>query len=172
MRKSLWVIVLLFVAVGAPNAHAGSVKWTFSSASATFSDPYPPGTDTITGSFIFNSATMSLSNASITLTGPVFAGTYTEAGPTSISCLCLAIGNFGPDSVGIVFSELFTSSSPVPLLDITISNGSTTLAYTQTNYCPGCVTGTAVPTSVAATPEPSSLFLFGTSLLGLVPFRR
>lgn len=174
MRKSLLAIALLFVVVGAPNAHADPVEWTFSGASATFADPWPVGTDTITGSFIFDTATGNQSDLSITLSGPVFPGTYTLAPPTMDSSLGAVIGYLGSDFVGIVFSDLFTSSSPVPVLDITIYDiaTSSTLAYTQADYCTNCVTGEAIPTPVPTMPEPSSLLLLGVSLLGLAPFRR
>lgn len=149
-------------------ANASPVQWTFSGASATFSYPYPVGTDDITGGFVFDAATDYQSDASITLTGPVFPGTYTLLAPSLDSCLCLATVDLGPDYVGIVFGELFTSSSPVPLQDITIYDTATssTVAYSSLTFGAGYVTGVVVPTPVA-TPEPTNLALLLCGALGL-----
>src|ERR1700722_1359770 len=154
MRKSSWIILaLVLAAIGAPNARAGSIKYSFTGAGKW------------TGSyFTYVSTTGYLS----------YGATITPA--TRI------VDVFGMDPNTLTSIQFYDSMNIFGFGDITYDF----LALESGTYDIGAVgtykffnssggdtyQGELVISSVGATPEPSSLFLFCTSLLGLAPFRR
>jgi hypothetical protein len=148
MQKSLWTIALLFVAIGAP-AHAGSIKYTATFACATCS---------LLPSVINNPVSFpSPYNLDVEWDGAtfVFALKSSDAPGDFWSWFADSSGTF------VVFT----------LVDNATIDGYTLLAPISSfqTRSSGKLTFTPV---TSATPEPSSLLLFGTSLLALAPFRR
>jgi hypothetical protein len=153
MRKSSWIILaLVLAAIGAPNARAGSIKYSFTGAGKW------------TGSyFTFVSTTGYLSYGAIVTPTDGLAVLF-GMDPTTLTSIQFydSMNIFGdPDGFDFLASETGTYDiGAVGTYKFFDSSGGDTYQ------------GELVISSVGATPEPSSLFLFCTSLLGLAPFRR
>jgi hypothetical protein len=158
MRKSLWVIstLLLFVAIVAPCARSGSITVKFTCT----------GDNNSGGPCL--EATPTAPN--VTFQGPTLEITwYTAANPSPIAVTLMSTW-LATDKYSWLASNdgffIFDDSHP---FDPGVFGAANT-------YLPGfgglSETGTLSFGQSSATPEPSSLLLFGTSLLGLVPFRR
>jgi hypothetical protein len=164
MRKSRWVIALLFVAIGAPNVRAGSITQVLVTGGAeacvyNYGGPGPLYlcvAGGIKGSFNFDTLTNSIVGPySIDwswLEGFGGDGSNSGIGSASISGSDLANDTFNFN--GLVFSDLGLANFPCP-----IDNGG--------DFCRA--NAELIP---VATVEPSSILLFGTSIFGLMPFRR
>jgi hypothetical protein len=193
MRKSLWAIsiVLLFVAIGAPAAHAGTIETYTGNPYTTIPVPSSGYTTAnfITATLIFANplpadATLVDGVGGIgppTATDPLLALVLSDGRVTynlsDTINVWLVTGNHGQiidwfvgacspctDSIAITTNfGLPPPNSPLGFDGSSQDSFGTTLAY---NF------GDPGTWAVSATPEPSSLILFGTSLLALVPFRR
>jgi hypothetical protein len=169
-RRVLWgvtiVLALLIILSMSSVASAGDITWKLSAITSDGATAY--------GSLVYNANTGLYSSINVvTLAGTAFPGSnYT------------VVDNpfFGPAQVVIMANNSLLAGTPV--LDILFENPLTNgggvddfLAYE--GICNvGCTAFYGdepiryLEGSVSATPEPSSLLLFGTSLLGLAPLRR
>ena len=110
----------------------------------------------VTGSFTTNLAVTAIDSFAITITGP---GSFTVVGLYD-SYLPNVIGIYNS---GTVYVDLYLLSA--------MTGAGGTIPITSGYICPGC--GTLLPgpgpevDGVAVVPEPSSLLLFGSGLVGL-----
>jgi hypothetical protein len=152
MRKSSWIILaLLLVAIGAPNARAGSIKYTFTGAGKWTGTHF---TYVSTTGYLSYGATVTPTDGLAVLFG---------MNPTTLTSIqffssTAIFGNPG----GYDFLAEETPAYNIGELGI----------YKFYNSYDGDTFQGSLVISSTATPEPSSLLLFGTSLLGLAPFRR
>jgi hypothetical protein len=188
MQKTLWVVTLLFVASAAPLARAGSIiNYTITFATST-------GTNPTSGSFTYNSTTPQFSNFLVTWDGITFNLTSSANNPSTDSSGCSGEAST-PAYAFEIMSQTVTGCPSKPVYDWLAEYITTSPAHTFFSFllftAPGSdgiaqnlmppppgstVVGQGfswtIKPAVSATPEPSSLLLFGTSLLGLAPFRR
>ncbi len=192
MPKSMWVIsiALLFVAIiGAPASHAGSITYkvsdtatgiigdtTFAGALVTITlvgntsnvTTFLPGvlgnvgTGTVTisgiGTFSFTDTVASFVDPGSSIAGIL---DFTLEGEPILGTENSAFGTYG----------LTTAIGPLTGGSFALAEAATTGGLLSFSEVGADSTFTAT-TGTTTTPEPSSLLLFGTSLLGLAPFRR
>lgn len=168
---------------GVSTALATPITYTLENASGTISDFFGVQTAALSGTFAFDPATATLVAANITATGPTpfplgISPTRFINPVAATANAILVLSQFLGNEVSIFFADPL-ALSPDPITNVLFGfadnvffpaspptlpfGGDTTLA----------VTGEAVPeTAPASVPEPGSLALFGTALLGLYAIRR
>jgi hypothetical protein len=191
MRKSLWILAVLVVTIGAPNAHAGTIETytgnpytaipvpssgyttaNFITARLVFANPLPANATLVDGAGGIGPPT-----ATDPLLALVLSDGRVKYNLSDTINVWLVTGNHGqiidwfvgacsPCSNSIAITTNFglpPPFSPVGFDGSSQDSFGTVLAYNS---------GDPGTWAVSSTPEASSLLLFGTSLLGLVPFRR
>jgi len=155
---------LTYLATPMP-AKATPITYTLS---ASFS--YLGNTDTITGTFTFDTSNTTESNVSLTVTGPIpnSAGTYTQIAPFNFGLL---------DEIEA--PHPLTPTTPVLVVAFASALGSASDLVRAVTFpsviTPTSVTETgvdAIGSATTAVPEPASLTLFGTVLAGFALLRR
>ena len=157
MRKSLWIILaVLFVAIGAPYAHADALVYTYT---VTF-DPSLYGATFTTKPMQAVTAPNAILTAtdlrSYSLTGSFYLGTFDE--------FILNYGGGGAQGI-LTSNGLGTASATYSSND----------AFTLIDYStPGTYSSGIATLSVSAVPEPATLdlMLAGVGLLGLLTVMR
>jgi hypothetical protein len=152
MRKSSWIILaLLLVAIGAPNARAGSIKYTFTGAGKWTGTHF---TYVSTAGYLSYGETVVPTDGLAVLFGmdPTVLTSIQFVSPTVI------LGSGGYD-----FLAAETG---------TYNIGAPGIYKFYNSYDGDTFQGSLVISNSTTTPEPSSLLLFGTGLLGLAPIRR
>jgi hypothetical protein len=165
----------LFVWPGSASADPTPITWTLSGV--TFS-----GGATASGSFVYDATTNTFTSIDVTVAGSLFGnGTYTTLDP--------GFGSSATELVTVPSTLLDFTGTPVLALDfsspLTDAGGPNPLgigshgiqqcldaACSASNVEFAVASGSVVGGSVAPTPEPSSLLLFSTGLLGLGQFLR
>ncbi len=182
MRRSLWFIALLFMA--APNAHAGDVTRDFH-LSGTFADD-----STVSGTLAIDVTDGKITAANLFYDGQTY-NVIQSQGPF------FGLTSSGQTPIPVDYGfYLGSSSSTLPQLGLSMPGTSAVdslIGYEGGSLCSlnaecgpdqeGNFWLSAFETvnesyvllesgQLVATPEPSTVILFGTALLGLVPFRR
>jgi hypothetical protein len=176
MRKASWIIpVLLSLAVGATSARADETT------DGTFVFSLTSGSAPTAGSFVYDNTTSEFTSFSITWDGltytpsipigndeavfdnlptsPTDAETWCGAGPTSSGQSCIPVESVYGAVGGLQ-----------PGFYLFIPNGVEFFAIGQpatTNMDDAYATGTYTVTETTVTPEPASMVLFGTGLVGI-----
>jgi hypothetical protein len=167
--KNVWVVALLSLLSVTPAA-ASPILYDFVPGSSLTDNL--GNTETITGSFYYDSTDDTLTDASIILSGPApFAGTYASTTPAFF----LNDPETGVETWHVGPSSAYLS---IDFSNSTLATGTASLVVPPSAYCVIITNNTCSDTYVSVTggvsdvPEPTTLALFGGGLLGLRLIRR
>jgi len=172
--SSITALVLLALAGLVPTASASPVTWDLSGVTFTSGA-------SASGSFVYDALTNTYSSIDITVSGAAFGnGTYTILDP--------GFGSSGSEIVAVPSALADFTNTPVLAFDFAspLTDAGGTIALLADGHgiqqCvdPACsvsftvdaVSAGSVTTSLTSVPEPSSLLLLGSGLLGLMSRRK
>ncbi len=190
-KRTAMLGIAALTLLAAPAIYAGPINWELSDV--TLSDGI-----TVTGSFTFNADTDTYSNVDITTTaaGPFSAYTFldtcgtdvsscTGVSPNSTEALFLtsnasnqsglpAIAFFFTGVGGVPPAGLTDAGGTIDISNSSLSVGAVQEAFCSNSACSSPAEGGATSTSgfVTTAPEPASVVLVGSAMLGLLALRR
>lgn len=157
--RMLLTVASMVMLVSASAAIASTITYQFSDASANFGIY---GTDTITGTFTYNTTTNTVLAANIAVTGLFDPGHYTTDPSATPSSIFAYNTPSHSDAIQITFVNNLGSSSD-PLTNVSFYYP----PFGSTDYLASAFAGGTVTPSPSATPLPTALPLFASGLAGV-----